>query len=47
MTEAYRDFQDRLSYNYLISHDVTNFDLLEKKLKMIPGNTNKYNIEYT
>ena len=39
MTDAYADFKDRLSFDYLIANDSTEFEKLKDKLGLIEGNS--------
>lgn len=45
MTAAYQSFEGRLCTKYLISKDITNYEIFEERLDMIPGNTDRWGFE--
>lgn len=45
MTTAYDDFKDRLSFQYLIANDLTNFDSIKEQLDLKPGNSSAEEID--
>ncbi len=46
LTEAYADFSDRLTFEYLVANDCSSFLLLQTQLEMRKGNSSPFQSDF-